>query len=499
MSPEELQEIQDLAKKGVSIRAIAKKLGRNVKTIREALGTAPRPRPPSKLEPFKQIVRELVQKDLLAPRILREIKEHGYTGSISILKDFIRLVRGGPLRKKKKIVKRFETKPAQEAQCDWSPYRVKIAGIQTLVQCFSIILAYSRMMFIAFYRNERLPTLMHAHVQALNFFGAVPMKIRYDNQTAVTLGRLRGQPLWNPTFLQFSKHYAFKLGVCRPKHKERQGKIERPFGYIEESFVKASEFESWEDLNRRARLWLDTVANVRTHETTHRVPLQAFAEEKPLMMALPTLAPATHRQELRKVQVDGCVVVDGTFYPVPDPVVGQVIQVRVYPEQVQILNARGEVAAAYGIPDRPGRIAAPGGSGAAGEPHYAAMSRPRLEQAFLTRFPQAEQFLDGLKRRMNALTPIHLRKIQMLVQMYSSEAVAQAIHRATEYRNFSAVAIERILQKLFPNVVEEPPITPTTATPAALGALDDVDSGSPTDYTLDSMEPTKGDEDAPEE
>jgi len=499
MSPEDLQEIQDLAKKGVSIRAIAKKLGRNVKTIREALGTAPRPRPPSKLERFKDLIRERVGKDLRAPRILREIKERGYTGSISILKDFIRSVRGGPLRKKKKIVRRFETKPAQEAQCDWSPYRVKIAGIQTLVQCFSIILAYSRMMFIAFYRNERLPTLMHAHVEALNFFGAVPMKIRYDNQTAVTLGRLRGEPLWNPTFLQFSKHYAFKLGVCRPRHKERQGKIERPFGYIEESFVKASEFESWEDLNRRARLWLDTVANVRTHETTHRVPLQVFAEEKPLMMALPPLEHPTYRQELRKVQVDGCVVVDGTFYPVSDPVVGQVIQVRVYPDRVQIIDSRsGEVAAAYGIPDRPSRIAAPGGA-AGGEPHHVAMSRPRLEQAFLARFPQAEQFLDGLKRRMNALTPIHLRRIEMLVQIYTSEAVAHAIERASEYRNFNSAAIQRILQSRFPNVVPEPEIEPMSVNPAALGALDDVDSGSPQEYTLDSDEPTKGEHDGPKE
>lgn len=458
-----------MVQQGMSIRAIARALGRNVKTIRKALGNAPHPKPPSKLEAFKELIRDRVQKELRAPRILRELKERGYTGSISILKDYIRSVRGGPLRKNKKIVKRFQTKPAREAQCDWSPYRITMAGVQTVVQCFSIILAYSRMMWIGFYRNERLPTLMHAHVEALNFFGAVPMKIRYDNQTAVTLGRLRGKPLWNPTFLKFSEHYGFTLGVCRPRHKERQGKIERPFGYIWDDFLKETPIESWEDLNQKARVWLDTVANVRLHETTHRVPRKMFAEEKPLMMALPGLGYPTYRPELRKVQVDGTVVVDGTFYPVPDPVVGQGIPVRVYPQRVEIMDARGEtVQAAYGIPDRPGRIPTPGGTPReAHEP----TSRPRLEQAFLVRFPRAEAFLDGLKLRMNALVPIHLRRIEALVAMYGSDAVAQAIRRAGEYRNFSAVAIERILQARFPNVIAEPAVEPVWGDPAALGAL----------------------------
>jgi transposase len=496
MSPKEIERIVEMARQGIAIRSIARALGRNVKTIRQVLGSGPRPPRPSKLEAFKDLVREKVQKDLLAPRILREIRERGYTGSISILKEFMHSIRG-PRRKKRKIVRRFETPPAKEAQCDWSPYRIKIAGIETVVHCFSIILAYSRMMFIAFYRNERLATLMHAHVEALRFFGVMPAKIRYDNQTAVTVGRLRGEPLWNPTFRQFAQHYGFKLGVCRPRHKERQGKIERPFGYIEESFVKESEFESWEDLHQRGRRWLDTVANVRIHETTHRVPLEMFAEEKPLMTELPAIEYPTYRQEIRKVQVDGYVVVDATFYPVPDPVPGQTVTVRVYPERMEILDVQGQVSAAYRVPDQPCRLPTPGWPPPSQT--QPSLSRPRMEEAFLARFPEAEKFLDGLKRKMNALTPIHLKKINALAQMYSEEAVRQAIERAGEYRNFNSAAIQRILQSRFPNVVPEPQIEPTSVNPAALGALDDVDPGSPRDYTLDSDEPTKGEHDGSKE
>ena len=91
---------------------------------------------------------------------------------------------------------------------------------------------------------------------------------------------------------------------------------------------------------------------------------------------------------------------------------------------------------------------------------------------------------------MNALTPIHLRQIDRLVAIYGDAHVAAAIERAMSYRNFNARSVERILERNHPNVIPEPPAEPLTAGPEALGALDEVDSGSPQDCTLDSLPPT---------
>lgn len=491
MTPEELQQIQDLAKKGMSIRAIAKKLGRNVKTIRQALNLPPRPRPPSKLEPFKELASELAQKGLFAPRILRELRERGYSGSLTILKDFLRRIRG-PRQESRSVVRRFETKIGEESQIDWSPYRVPIRGIETPVHCFSMVVCWSRMLFIAFFRNERLPTLLHAHVEAFRFFDGFTKEIWYDNCTTVTLGRLHGEPLWHPTFLQFSEHMGFEPHACNVNDPDRKGKVERPFFYIETDFLKAKSFESWEDLNAQGRRWMDTVANVRRHKTTQRVVQEAFAQEQPLLIRPPEMPFPTDRRETRKVQTDGYISVDGSLYPVPAKFVGQYVGVRIYPLRIEVTNAAGQAVIAHLVPDRPTRLP-PLDLGPVPPPSY---SRPVLESAFLARFPSATEFLDGLKRRMNALTPIHLRQIERLLNLYGEPAVREAIEKASAYANFSSIAIGRILQKRFPNVVEEPAIPSTTANPAALGALDDVDSGSPADYTLDSIEPTKGNEDA---
>lgn len=486
MDPEELEEIRELAKR-MSIRAIAKKLGRDRKTIRAALGLPPKSPEPSKLAPLKDLVRELAAKGLYGPRILREIKERGYAGGRTILGEFLKSIR--PATKSKAPVRRFETKKAKEIQIDWSPYRLLIGGVERVAHCFSMVLCWSRRLFIRFYRDERLPTLLFAHAEGFAYHGGLTERTVYDNMTQVTLGRLRGKPIWHEYFKAFAKHYGFKPYAHKVKHKERSGKVERPFWYIENDFLKGKTFASWDDLNAQAVVWLETVANVRKHKTTQRFVHEAYAEEKPLLVALPSVAFGTDRVEVRKVAVDGTVCIDGSFYPVPARLIGQHVRARVYPTRVDVLDAAEAVVASHPVPDQPMRLPTPGEL-----PHPSApsVSRPVLEAAFLARFPGAVEFLDGLKGKMNALTPIHLRQIEKLVAIYGEANVAAAIHRAALYRNHSANAVARILQLAHPEIVPEVPIAPITGDPAALGALDDIDSGNPEDYDFDSREATDG-------
>jgi len=470
----------------MSIRAIARKLGRNVKTVRRALGQKAPASAPSKLAAFKDAVRERHAQGLFAPRILREIRALGYAGGMTILKDFLRTLE--PRKKAlRKVFRRFETKPGQEMQIDWSPYRVKIGGIETLVHCFSMILCFSRRIWIAFFRNERLPTLLHAHVEGFRYHGGCGARLVYDNMIQVSLGRLGGKPLWHPGFLDFVKFYGFGPFAHKVGHKERSGKVERPFFWIETDFLKGRAFASWEDLNAQARVWLDQVANVRKHSTTQRLVHEAYAEEKPFLIALPETPFPTERQIVRKVQKDGYIPVDGSFYPVPDPLAGQWVRVNIYPSRVVVVDAAGKLIVEHAVPDTPRRLPADWGPPIAHEP---AASRSELEAAFLARFPGAAAFLDGLKLRMNALTPIHLRQIERLGALYGDARVAAAIERAASYRNFNSEALKRILEAAHPNVVAEPPIQPLTAGPEILGALDDVEPVSPRDYTLDRMPPT---------
>ena len=195
------------------------------------------------------------------------------------------------------------------------------------------------------------------------------------------------------------------------------------------------------------------------------------------------------RQETRRVQKDGYVPIDGSYYPVPGQPPGQQVSVRIDPVRVEILDATGAVVATHAVPDQPTRFPS-----ATPPPGHAApaLSRPVQEARFLARFPDAVGFLDGLAHRMTTLTSIHLHALERLATLYGEAALRDALALASAYRNFNTRAIERILQRAHPSVVPEPVVPAVTPRPEALGALDDVDPGSPQDYTLDSIAPTGG-------
>jgi hypothetical protein len=114
LTPEEQAELQRLLHEHIPIRAIARRLGRDVKTIRRALGRPPRPPAPPKLAPYHPLIQQWCAQGLRSPRILRELRARGYTGGATILKDFLPTL--GPRRPPRPVVRRFETGPGLEAQ-----------------------------------------------------------------------------------------------------------------------------------------------------------------------------------------------------------------------------------------------------------------------------------------------------------------------------------------------------------------------------------------------
>lgn len=102
--------IRELAAQGHSIRTIAAETGTARNTVRKYLRgtpeTAPRPRRLSKLDPFKAQIRQWIVEDglLNSQTMLERLHAQGYTGSISILKDFLHPLR--PARPTRQAVRR---------------------------------------------------------------------------------------------------------------------------------------------------------------------------------------------------------------------------------------------------------------------------------------------------------------------------------------------------------------------------------------------------------
>ena len=345
----ELMMILELHRQGITITAIARRTGRDPKTVRKYIERgieAPVYGPrtvgrPSKLASFMQLLNERVMAfpDLSAARLTREIRALGYAGAYTAVKRYLAAIR--PENGPKPYEVRFETPPGVQAQVDFARFVVDFAddpGISRIVWLFSLVLGHSRFIFARYVLHQDLQTLLRCHMQAFDALGGTPIEILYDRmKTAVTGEDDAGHIVYNSSLLALARHYRFQPRACRPYRAKTKGKVERPFSYIRQDFFLGRSFRDLADLNVQLADWLDTVANARVHGTTQRIVAEAFAAEQPELQTLPAHHFDAVLKLERRVSHDGFVAVNGNFYSVPDRT-RRVVEVQQLPDLIRILE-----------------------------------------------------------------------------------------------------------------------------------------------------------------
>jgi transposase len=319
----EWAEMLALHRDGMSIGDIANIMGLNRKTVSKYIRAAspPRYRRPdrgSKLDPFKDHIRaRLAEYPFTATRMYREIREMGYDGGITILKEFM-----APLRDASRVVAeiRFETDPGEQAQVDWIDLgRVRICEEVLHLHAFVMVLSYSRMRFVHVTTDCRTETFIQCHLLAFQYFGGWPRTILYDNLKSVVLKRalLSSESTFNPMFLDFAQHHGVTPRLCRPgiEGAKTKGKVERAIQYVEKDFFLGVEFDSVSHLNSKLELWCQE-ANSKMHGTTHEVPLQRWSREGLTAFGCVPPYPLTIILN-RRASKDCFVRYENNFYSVP--------------------------------------------------------------------------------------------------------------------------------------------------------------------------------------
>lgn len=345
----ELMMILELHREGLSITAIARRTGRDPKTVRkyieqgiEAPSYGPRSvGRPSKLAPYLDFLSQRVSAfpELSAARLTREIRELGYVGAYTAVKRYLAAIR--PEGQPKPYEVRFETPPGVQAQVDFARFVVEFEddpGISRIVWLFSLVLGHSRFLFARYVLHQDLQTLLRCHMQAFDALGGVPIEILYDRmKTAVTGEDGQGHIIYNRSLLALASHYRFQPRACRPYRAKTKGKVERPFSYIRQDFFLARRFRNLEDMNVQLIGWLGSVANARTHGTTQRIVAEAFAAEQSELQNLPDQPFGAVLKLERRVSHDGFVAIGGNYYSVPDRT-RRIVEVQQMPDRIRILD-----------------------------------------------------------------------------------------------------------------------------------------------------------------
>jgi transposase len=248
----EILDIRQMYQDGLSITEIARRTGKDRKTIRKWVQRDDLPKRQKRssysiLDPFKPFIQKKMRAGVLnAAKMCRLLKEQGYTGKERIIRAYMSPLR--PMVDSPATV-RFETEPGRQAQVDWAEFgKVEVDGEVRTLYAFIMVLAYSRMLYVEFTTSTEMATFLRCHINAFRFFGGVPKEILYDNLKSVVKDRdENGRPRFNERFLDFAAYYGFQPRACLPYHAWTKGKVERPVRYLRENFFQGTSFNSVPD------------------------------------------------------------------------------------------------------------------------------------------------------------------------------------------------------------------------------------------------------------
>jgi transposase len=282
--------------RGLSKAEVARELGVSRRTVyhwiesgqldrdldNAAVQYSPRPAVACKIDAFRPVIDARLGgfPKLTATRLFDEIRAAGYSGGYTQVKEYVRRVRPAPAPDP---VVRFETPPGHQAQVDFAEFRLPWGKRYALL----VVLGYSRLMWLQFYTRQTMAVLMGGLEEAFEFFGGVPAELLFDQMKSVIGADERaigGKLLENAEFVRVAAHWGFRIRACRPYRAKTKGKVERPMGYVRESFFYGRSFLNDADLNAQALSWLQRTANVRTHRTTAEVPRVRFDRDERVLL-----------------------------------------------------------------------------------------------------------------------------------------------------------------------------------------------------------------------
>lgn len=437
-----------LRREGHGIRTIARTVRVSRNAVRRVLshGTpeVPALEREESLAPHVQRVKQLY-RDCKGnrQRVLEELGRENIPASYSTLTAFCR--RHGIGVKPKRRAGRYSFAPGEETQHDTSPHTVLIDGHRTRLQCGSLVLCYSRMLFAqAYLRWSRFECKLFL-TDALSYFQGAAETCMVDNSSVVIARGSGADAVVAPEMKAFAERFGFRFVAHAVGDANRSGRVERQFHYIEHNFYPGRRFESLQDLNHQLRAWCDQV-NGRTKRVLGASPRETFVSERPHLKSLPLYIPPIYEPYTRRVSVEGYVNLHTNRYSVPTDWIGRTLEAREMKDEVLIFDGHYLVATHARLERGKGvRSTLPEHQDAARWKKRRPAAPLPEEGALRTAAPELAGLIDRLKRHDRGQAARRMRQLYRIYLDYPLEAIRPAVAAALEYGLLDLVRIEQMI------------------------------------------------------
>jgi len=436
------------------------KAGNSVHSIAEALGVS-RDAVDDVIESGSEEVPHLVRPELAGPhheeilaqyaackgnlvRVHEEIVARGAKLSYQALTAYCR--RHGIGHAPKEPAGHYDFKPGEEMQHDTSPDYAIIGGVKKAVQIASLVLCFSRMIFIQLYAQFTRFECKLFLTAALKYFGRTAGRCMIDNTHVVVLCGSGANMVPVPEMKSFAGRLGFHFKAHAIGDANRSARVELGFDYVQNNFLAGRKFEDWGHANREAVVWCDKV-NARYSPKLHAKRRDLFATELLSLEPLPTWIPEVYMLLQRIVDLEGYVTVQTNRYSCPYRLIGRRLEVRELGEHVEAYDGPRLVARhARVLEPIHARVTDPAHRPPRGE-HRKKSAPPPEEQELLAAQPKLASYVAALKQRASGRGTLGLRRLLKLVRDYPEAPLLAAVARAEQFGLFDLDRLERLVLK----------------------------------------------------
>jgi transposase len=297
---------------------------------------------PSACEIHREWIESQVALGRNATSIYQDLVEKfGFTHQYNSVKRFV-------ARLKVREPERFDVLdalPGEEAQVDFGQGALTRLpnGRYRRPQLFVMTLKYSGKSFRKVVWKADQETWARLHEEAFRTFGGSVTYVVLDNLRQGVIKPDLYSPKYNSLYAAMLAHYGASADACRPADPDRKGTVENAIQHTQSTALKGRKFESIDEQNTWLAHWEERWAAPRIHGRKKRQVLAMFAEEKPALKALPATRFRYFRETSHTVDDSALVQVLSSYYAALPASPGDIVTVRLYDHDLEILDGAGQL------------------------------------------------------------------------------------------------------------------------------------------------------------
>lgn len=243
------------------------------------------------------------------------------------------------------ITMRQVHKAGEKAFCDFAGQTLPIVDPQTgeisEAHLFVASMGFSNYTYAEAFSSEQLPCWIAGHVNAFEYFGAVPEIVVPDNPKAIVTRADRYEPDLNRTFEEMAERYGYAIIPARAGKAKDKAKVEASVLQAERWILaplRNRVFHSTPEANLAVAERLEWL-NDRRMRGMDASRAELFGEvDRPAMLPLPEHPYEYADWKKARVNIDYHIEIDMHYYSVPYQLTREGVDVRMTPSTVEIFH-----------------------------------------------------------------------------------------------------------------------------------------------------------------